>query len=169
MAERDDRRDHASPVRRVADRAFAIAEDIVYGGIALLLVVTAVVVLVQAAGALLSIRDKPVQDAAVEVLDSLLLVFIVVELLFAVRATLIKRELLAEPFLIVGIIASIKEIVVLSVKAAEEVGKGEKFTNQLQEIGVLGGLVLLLGVTAWLLRLKEREPDEGEGGSNRAG
>lgn len=30
------------------------------------------------------------------------------------------------------------------------------------EIGVLGALVLLLGVTAWLLRLKEREPGEGD-------
>ena len=55
----------------------------------------------------------------VEVLDTLLLVFIVVELLSAVRSTMSERVLIAEPFLIVGIIASIKEIVVLSVKAAE--------------------------------------------------
>jgi hypothetical protein len=42
-----------------------------------------------------------------------------VELLFAVRSTVEKRELLAEPFLLVGIIASIKEIVVLSVESAK--------------------------------------------------
>jgi len=94
-------------------------------------------------------------------------VFIVVELLFAVRATLVRRELLAEPFLIVGIIASIKEIVVLSVKAAEQVGGGAKFDDQLREISVLGVLVLLLGITAWLLRLKEREPDEGDSATER--
>ncbi|MET0712007.1 MAG: hypothetical protein ABWZ30_05835 [Jiangellaceae bacterium] len=34
------------------------------------------------------------------------------------------RGLVAEPFLLVGIIASIKEIVVLSVKAAEDIGTG---------------------------------------------
>ena len=28
-------------------------------------------------------------------------------------------------------------------------------------VGILGVLVLLLAITAWLLRLKEREPDEG--------
>jgi hypothetical protein len=67
----------------------------------------------------------------------------------------------AEPFLLVGIIASIKEIVVLSVKAAEQVGKGATFDDQVMVIGVLGVLVLLLGLSAWLLRLKEREPDEG--------
>src|SRR3712207_333356 len=96
-------------------------------------------------------------------------VFIVVELLFAVRTTLFKRELVAEPFLLVGIIASIKEIVVLSVKAAEQVGKGAVFDDQVKEIAVLGVLVLLLAIAAWLLRLKEREPDEGESPADRAG
>jgi uncharacterized membrane protein (DUF373 family) len=87
-------------------------------------------------------------------------VFIVVELLSAVRTTVVRRELVAEPFLIVGIIVSIKEIVVLSVKAADDVGGGERFRDQMWEIGVLGVVVVLLGVTAWLLRRKEREPDE---------
>ena len=94
-------------------------------------------------------------------LDTLLLVFIIVELLSAVRTTLSERRLIAEPFLIVGIIASIKEIVVLSVKAAESIGSGQEFQDQLWEIAVLGVVVLLLGATAWLLRLKEREPSEG--------
>jgi uncharacterized membrane protein (DUF373 family) len=95
------------------------------------------------------------------VLDTLLLVFIVVELLSATRTTLAERELVAEPFLIVGIIASIKEIVVLSVKAADSIGTGDEFRDQLWEIGVLGVVVALLGGTAWLLRIKEREPPEG--------
>ena len=103
------------------------------------------------------------QDAVVDVLDTLLLLFIVVELLFAVRATLVNRELVAEPFLLVGIIASIKEIVVLSVKAAEDIGKGAQFLDQLRVIGVLGVLVFLLGATSWMLRRKEREPAEGDG------
>lgn len=104
-------------------------------------------------------------QAALEVLDTQLLVFIVVELLFAVRITIAKRELIAEPFLLVGIIASIKEIVVLSVKAADQVGTGGPFSDSMWEVGALGVLVLLLGITAYLLRLKEREP----GRATRAG
>ena len=88
--------------------------------------------------------------------------FIFVELLSAVRTTLAKRELVAEPFLLVGIIASIKEIVILAVKAAEAIGDGAEFDDQLREIAVLGVVVILLGATAWLLRVKEREPEEGE-------
>ena len=167
MADQDGRRDGAPQHLRVADRVFALAENVVYGGIALLLFVTALVVLVQAAGELLNIRETGVQATTIEVLDALLLVFIVVELLFAVRTTVIKRELVAEPFLLVGIIASIKEIVVLSVKAAEQVGKGATFRDQVMVIGVLGVLVLLLAISAWLLRLKEREPDEGDSPADR--
>jgi uncharacterized membrane protein (DUF373 family) len=155
--------------KRLGDRLLELAEDVVYVGIAAALTVTALVLLVQAAGEVVTLARERSQEPAIAVLDSLLLVFIVVELLFAVRTTLSRRELVAEPFLLVGIIASIKEIVVLSVKAADDVGKGRAFTDQLLEVGVLGALVLALGVTAWLLRLKEREPEEGDpDGTGRA-
>jgi uncharacterized membrane protein (DUF373 family) len=146
--------------RRWADRSLEGIEDVVYIGIAVLLAAASMVLLVVAVDELLDVFDGLGVDPMVEVLDTLLLLFIFVELLSAVRATLATRALVAEPFLIVGIIASIKEIVVLSVKAAEDVGGGSKFRDQLWEIGVLGVVILLLGVTAWLLRLKEREPEE---------
>jgi uncharacterized membrane protein (DUF373 family) len=147
---------------RIGNRSLELAENVVYIGIAALLVVTAVALLVVAAGQVLALVTGGGAPAAVEVLDLLLLVFIVVELLYAVRMTVAKRQLVAEPFLLVGIIASIKEIVVLSVKAADDIGKGRVFSDGLWEIGVLGVLVVLLGGTAWLLRVKEREPDEGD-------
>jgi len=143
------------------DRMPGWAEDGVYLGIAVLLVVSSAVLLVVAVDQTLDVIGNLSSDPIVEVLDTLLLVFIVVELLSAVRTTLAERQLLAEPFLIVGIIASIKEIVVLSVKAAEAIGKGALFSDQLWQIGVLAGVVVLLGTTAYLLRRKEREPDEG--------
>ena len=156
--------DPTGGLSRSTTRALEVAENIVYGGIAAFLVGTALVCLVLAGktalGLLADFSEQPVLD----LLDILLLVFIVVELLFAVRSTVEKRELLAEPFLLVGIIASIKEIVVLSVESAKEVGNGAEFTDRIVEIGVLGVLVLLLGLTSFLLRRKEREPDEGEGG-----
>jgi hypothetical protein len=80
-----------------------------------------------------------------------------------VRTILSKREVVAEPFLVVGIIASIKEIIVLSVEAADFVGKEERFTHAIVEVGVLGLLVLALALAAILLRAKEREPQEGKG------
>jgi uncharacterized membrane protein (DUF373 family) len=149
---------------RFGTRLLEIAENVIYAGIAAFLVGTALVCLALAGktswGLISDFSEQPVLN----LLDILLLVFIVVELLFAVRTTVQKRELLAEPFLLVGIIASIKEIVVLSVEAAKEVGNGAAFDDRVIEIGVLGVLVMLLGVTSFLLRRKEREPDEGESG-----
>jgi len=162
-----DRSTREQPRRRI-EVAFAFAEDVVYAGIAFLLVVAAGALLVVAGDELLEMRDGLSKDPIVEVLDTLLLVFIIVELLSAVRVTVLKRELIAEPFLLVGIIASIKEIVVLSVKAADAIDTGESFDNQLWLIGVLGGVVLLLGATAFLLRRKEREPAEGARSSSSA-
>ena len=132
-----------------------------YVGIAALLFASAAFLLVVAADQLVDAFDDFGSAPIVDVLDTLLLVFIVIELLSAVRRTLLERELIAEPFLVVGIIASIKEIVVLSVKAAESIGTGATFRDQMWEIAVLGVVVLLLGATAWLLRRKEREPSEG--------
>lgn len=148
---------------RAGNRALEVAEGIVYAGIAVFLLVLALGAFVIAARHVPSLfTEDSAAKSALEILDTLLLVFIVVELLFAVRITIARRELIAEPFLLVGIIASIKEIVVLSVKAADEIGTGTPFSDAMWEVAVLGVLVLLLGATALLLRRKEREPGEGD-------
>jgi uncharacterized membrane protein (DUF373 family) len=156
-----EQRDHPPGLGRVGTRALELAENVVYGGIALFLVLSALLLLAIAGRTTWTLLGDLSETSVVELLDVLLLVFIVVELLFAVRTTVEQRELVAEPFLLVGIIASIKEIVVLSVEAAAVTGRGAQFDDRITEIAVLGVLVVLLGGTAWLLRLKEREPDEG--------
>lgn len=151
----------AAAVPRFANRALEAAEAAVYLVIAALLLVLAASVLWQVVQKVPALFEgDEAAGVGLEVLDTLLLVFIVVELLFAVRMTLVNRELVAEPFLLVGIIASIKEIVVLSVKAAELLEDAEQFRNAVLEVAVLGLLIIVLGATAWLLRAKETKPDE---------
>src|SRR4051794_12574710 len=96
----DERRSPPGEPRGV-DRLLGWAEDGVYLGIAGLLVVSSAVLLVVAVDQTLDVIGNLSSDPIVEVLDTLLLVFIVVELLSAVRTTLAERQLLAEPFLIV--------------------------------------------------------------------
>jgi uncharacterized membrane protein (DUF373 family) len=142
----------------IADRAMAIAETAVYALVAVLLVGGSIVVLVATAYELVADVSDGAVDAVAAALDSLLLVFILVELLGAVRATVAERQLVAEPFLLVGIIASIKEIVVASLKAGDT--SGDAFTDIITEIAVLGFVVLLLATSSFLVRRKEREPAE---------
>ena len=149
---------------RAGNRLLVIVEDIIYVSIAALLAVSALVVLVRSTFVLFDSAASEVDNAMVNVLDSLLLVFIFVELLYAVRTTLKERQIVAEPFLIAGILTGIKEIIVLSVKAANDyLGIGPEFARAVVEIAVLGVLVAVLSYSAVLLRAKERELEENSG------
>ena len=152
---------------RIGEKVLGIAEDGVYAVVAVLLVIGAVILLFGAAAELTHI-DQGTDVAALAMLDKLLLVFVLVELLYAVRMTLVRREIVAEPFLIVGIIASIKEIILLSVEVANVI-EGKETTGEVTAsvaefaliIGLLGMLVLVLAGAALILRFKERAPVEG--------
>lgn len=143
-------------VARAGTAILHISEDILYLGVALVLVAGAGFVLVDAVHGLATELDDGTTSAIEHTLDSLLVVFILIELLGAVRETVRERNLVAEPFLLIGMIASIKEIVVTSAFADEEADVGESML----EVGVLGGVVLGLSIALLLLRRKEREPEE---------
>src|SRR5688572_26942305 len=115
----------------------SIAEVLIYALIAVVLLAGAVVALAESAYRLVLEVDDDPEHAVTRVLDRLLLVFILVELLSAVRVTVRERKLMAEPFLIVGMIAAIKEIVVEAVGARDLIGtEDDRFTDSMIAIGV---------------------------------
>ncbi len=155
----------------LTNRALRLVEDLVYALICVVLTGAALALLIKAGYDLATGigAEEGLKVTTSEILDTLLLVFILVELLSAVRTTLVERQLLAEPFLLVGMIATIKEIVIGSLEAKELAGSDrDAFVDVMTEIGVLGGVLLVLAVASYLLRRKEREPEEadaeGEGG-----
>ena len=151
------------PLANPADRVLLIGENVVYAFVGLLLAAAAVIVLVTVGWHLVSDLGKGVEKGVTEALDGLLLVFILLELLAGVRATIKEKKLVAEPFLVVGIIASIKEIVVLTLESKEIYDTDDRaFENAMVEIGVLAGVILLIALSSWLVRRKEREPEEDE-------
>jgi uncharacterized membrane protein (DUF373 family) len=144
------------------DRSAAWAETALYVMIAVVLVAGAVVLLAESAYTLIDDLDDGAVDAARTALDSLLLTFIFVELLAAVRVTVRQQRLVAEPFFLVGIIASIKEIVLLV--GAEDLTseQWDDFRNGMIEVGVLAGVVLILTICTLLARRRLREPEEAD-------
>lgn len=146
--------------QRLADRVLGKLEDGVYWGIALVLIIGSVALLISQFNTMLRLRDAAAKTVMLEILDGLLLIFIFVELLYAVRACLRSHEIVAEPFLIVGILAGIKEIVVLSVEAATLLEKGPAFSRAVVEIGVLAGVVLALALSAFVLRERRRDTED---------
>jgi uncharacterized membrane protein (DUF373 family) len=150
-----------SAVQR-ADTFLSWGEVVVYVGVAVILVAGAALLVGDAVTTFVDLmtEGEPVLAAATELLSVLLLVFVFVELLGAVRKTLRERRLLAEPFLLVGIIASIKEIVVVAGAERPKDGGFAEFRDGMVEIGVLSGVVLALAIAALLLRMREEKPAE---------
>jgi uncharacterized membrane protein (DUF373 family) len=150
----------ALPTERL-DAVAAVTETVLYALAGLVLAAGGFMLVGKAAYDFLTgAFDEGVLEAARLALDTLLLTFIFVELFSAVRLTLHEQRLVAEPFLLVGIIAAIKELVLLS--GAEDLRERgfEQFRNGMIEIGVVVGVVLVLAICTLLLRRSRREPSE---------
>ena len=101
----------------------------------------------------------PFIDQVLELLSGLLLVFIFTELISTIRVVIARRRVEVEPFLIVGIVAAIRRLIVISAEAENLLGSAQ-FRDLMLEIGVLAGTVLVLGATVFLLRVARRGEDE---------
>jgi hypothetical protein len=98
---------------------------------------------------------------AVLVLDQLLLVLMLIELLHTVRISVRSEALIMEPFLIVGLIASIRRVLVITMQAAKMTQQDQPqaadtasaaFRNTMVELGILGFLILVFVFAIYLLR-----------------
>jgi uncharacterized membrane protein (DUF373 family) len=108
-----------------------------------------------------SALDKAPAGYALVVLDQLLLVLMLVELLHTVRISVRSQELVMEPFLIVGLMASIRRVLVITMQAAKMTEQGQPqggelvgaaFRNTMLELGLLGVLTLIFVFSIYLLR-----------------
>lgn len=128
-------------------------ESVIYGIAFLLLAASAVLVVVGSAGAVvqsLARRDSTL-DSGVLVLDRLLLVLIVAELAYTLRTVLQYREIAAEPFLLIGLIAAVRRILIVTA-AFEQSPSGAELNRLLFELGALGLLILAIAAAIFLLR-----------------
>ena len=137
---------------QVADTVIMYVEMVIYSVVCCVLVLGAVALLIESVKSFFEDLDDGVLWAATQMLSVLLLVFVFVELLGAVRSTIRERRLIAEPFLLVGIIAAIKEIVLIGGTERVIATGDEIFTRAMVEISVLAGVVLLLAISTLLLR-----------------
>ena len=101
----------------------------------------------------------PFVVVVLELLSGLLRVFIFTELITTIRVVIARRKVVVEPFLIVGIGAAVRRLIVISAEAENLLGT-PKFRDVMLEIAILAGTVLLLGATVLLLRIKRTEDDE---------
>ena len=137
---------------------FLHTEHSVYAVLGLLLAITALLALLDAAGVLLgAIRHLGGSQALLDVVDRLLFLLMLVEILHTVRVSMRSGRLTCEPFLIVGLIASIRRVLVITLQSSEVMHgamteeRAALFQASMIELGVLGGLILVMVLSIFLL------------------
>ena len=89
----------------------------------------------------------------VTVLDRILLILMIVEILYTVQVSFREHTLVAEPFLIVGLIAAIRRILVLTAEFSRLLEMGDvAFRNAIIELGLLTVMVGALVASLFMLR-----------------
>ena len=122
--------------------------------LAVLLLGTGVVSMIEAA------QEHKIGHEAIEILNSVLLVMMTMEIVYTVAISLQSHTLVAEPFLIIGTIAAIRRMLVITATSTDNENNPAIFQNTLFELGLLAAMVIALAVAIWILRhsqtLKQR-------------
>ena len=141
-------------------------EEMLYVVVGLLLLVAAVLVVVgTVTGLIHAIKtDQNAVDTGVVVLDRVLLILIVAELLHTLRFVVLRGQIVVEPFLLVGLIAVVRRILVITAGLERQTPSGRALTNLLLELGLLGLLTLALAAAIYMMRRggSESQADEAE-------
>jgi uncharacterized membrane protein (DUF373 family) len=100
-------------------------------------------------------QGKDPSEVGVVVLDRILLTLIVAELIYSLRLVMQTHVISAEPFLVIGLIATLRRILIVTADS-ERPEAGPHLTSLLIELGVLGLLVLGIAAAIFLVRKSER-------------
>ena len=150
--------ERSTAAREWIARAFSRVEDVVYVALGLLLAASAIALLVSAGVTFArTVAAGQIAGSLVAILDQLLLVLMIVEILYTVQISFREHALMAEPFLVVGLIAGIRRVLVITAELSK-VAQGDPaaFRNAMLELGLL--TVLILALVGALGIMRHRAP-----------
>jgi len=122
-----------------------LVEDVVYIGLGLLLAATALWLLGSVMWTFVSeLVSRSLSAQIVGLLDEMLLVLLIIELLYTVQVSFRMHSLVAEPFLVVALIACVRKILVLTAQIPQMPDANETaFRHEVIELGVLSAMVVV--------------------------
>jgi len=145
--------------RQWVARGFTVVEDVVYVGLGLLLAGSSLILLV---GAVVTFAQNLIAGTLagniVALLDRILLILLVVELMYTVQVSFREHALIPEPFLLIGLIAAIRRVLVITAEFAQIHGQPDSvFKYFLIELGVLTVLIVVLVTSLVVLKRRGTE------------
>ena len=150
-----------------AGESMALVEVVIYAALGVILSLAALFTLFTACQTLWEgLAGGEPAKTVVQVIDRLLAVLMLVEILHTVRISIRSHTLVTEPFLVVGLIASIRRMLVITLDAANLTGAASwandgqaRLRASMLELGLLGAIVFVLVISIYILR-KSPSPDE---------
>ena len=154
MAREEARRRRSERVLRIVDQL----EDLVHYVIAALLLAIAAVVLYRTGADFVS-HGHAFAVRVTAAINGVLFVIIVLELLRTVLAHFETSELQLQPFLIIGVISSVRHILTIGARLTlQGEGTAEGFRRSQIELGVEAAVVLALSIGLILIRRSSPTP-----------
>jgi len=136
-------------------KAFGWIEDVVYVGLGVVLGGCALTLLASAALAFWQqLLAGSLPGNIVELLDRLLLILLVIEVMYTVQVSFREHSLAPEPFLIVGLIAVVRRLLVLTAELPRILEKADPvlFRQVSIELALLALMIVALVASLVLLR-----------------
>ena len=133
-----------------AESGVLILIALVLIGLALILLGSSVLTLLDA------LMRGTIRELSIEILDSVLLVMMTMEIVYTVIVSLEGHTLAAEPFLIIGAIAAIRRMLVITAESTKQFENIELFRSTLVELGLLALIVIAIAIAIYMLRRSER-------------
>jgi hypothetical protein len=153
--------EHETRVHRVRGfvvQALTTVEDVVYVALGILLAIAAFTLLFLAvkrfAGEMFA---GALAGQVIGLLEQILLILLVIELLYTVRVSYHAHGLVAEPFLVVALIAVIRRILIVTAEVPKLPEAGEAvFRHAILELALLTVMVLVLVASLIMLQKQAR-------------
>lgn len=154
----------------LSGEALSLVEMVIYVALGVILSLAAMFALVTASQTLWQgLAAGGSARTVVEVIDRLLVVLLLVEILHTVRISIRSHTLVTEPFLVVGLIATIRRMLVITLDAANLTSAANwaadgqaRLRASLQELGLLGAIVIVLVISIHILRKSQSRYEEQE-------
>ncbi|HEU4362266.1 MAG TPA: phosphate-starvation-inducible PsiE family protein [Mycobacterium sp.] len=128
-------------------------ESAIYWAAFLLLAAASILVIIGGVSGVIQSASKrdDLLSGGVTVLDRVLLVVIVAELAYTLRTVIQDREVVAEPFLLIGIIAIVRRVLIVAAEFERSPSR-EDVTRLLLEFAGLSIMALSIGGVVFILR-----------------
>jgi uncharacterized membrane protein (DUF373 family) len=95
-------------------------------------------------------------DAVIHLLDRVLLALMLAEIIYTVGRIAHTQKLEVEPFLVVGIIAAVRRMLIITAESASHVDLVDTtFQAALAELGLLAIIIILLAVSIRMMKTNE--------------